>query len=75
MTAETMNFQCPLCTSAFSLEKKAVRNETFYCPVCQDGEIGSGTAELETDRIARALSGEPGNWVVMPAPMEAVSRS
>jgi hypothetical protein len=75
MTAESMNFQCPLCTSAFSLEKKAVRSETFYCPVCQEGEIEGGPAESETDRIARALLGEPGSWVVMPAPVEMVSRS
>jgi len=75
MTAESMSFRCPICTSAFSLEKKSVRSDTFYCPVCQEGEIASGTAELETDRIARALLGEPGSWVVMPAPVETVSRS
>lgn len=75
MTTENMHFRCPLCTSAFSLEKKAVRSDTFQCPVCLEGEIESGTAELETDRLARALLGEPGSWVVMPAPVETVSRS
>ena len=70
-----MNFKCPICTSAFILEKKAVRSDTFQCPVCQEGEIESGTAELETDRIARALLGEPGSWVVMPAPVETASKS
>ena len=75
MAAESMNFKCPICTSSFSLEKKAVRSDTFQCPVCQEGEIESGTAELETDRIARALLGEPGSWIVMPTPVETVSRS
>ncbi len=75
MAAESMNFRCPICTSAFILEKKAVRSDTFQCPVCQEGEIESGTAELETDRIARALLGEPGSWVVMPAPVETASKS
>ena len=75
MAAESIYFKCPVCTSVFSLEKKAVRSATFRCPVCQEGEIESGTAELETDRIARALLGEPGSWVVMPAPVETVSRS
>jgi hypothetical protein len=75
MTAEIMTFRCPVCDSAFSLEKKAVRGETFRCPVCQEGEIASGTAELETDRIARTLLGEPGSWIVLPAHLETVSRS
>jgi len=75
MAAESMNYKCPICTSAFSLEKKAVRSERFYCPVCQEGEIESGIAELETDRITRALLGEPGSWVILPAPLETVSRS
>jgi hypothetical protein len=75
MTAEMMHFRCPICTSAFSLERKAVRSDTFYCPVCQEGEITIGTAEPETDRIAKALLGEPGDWVIMPAPLETVSRS
>ena len=75
MVAESMNFKCPICTSAFRLEKKAVRSDTFYCPVCQEGEVKSGTAELETDRIARSLLDEPESWVVMPAPAETVSRS
>jgi len=75
MTAERMNFKCPVCTSISSLEKKAVRSDTFYCPVCQEGEIESGMAEMETDRIARTLPGEPETWVVMPAPVGTVSRS
>ncbi|HEY40377.1 MAG TPA: hypothetical protein G4O18_00780 [Dehalococcoidia bacterium] len=75
MTAGKMHFRCPICTSAFSLERKAVRSDTFYCPVCQEGEIASSVAELETDRIARALLGEPGDWVIMPAPAETMSRS
>jgi hypothetical protein len=75
MTAVTMSFRCPVCDSVFSLDKKAVRGGTFLCPVCQEGEINSGTAELETDRIAGALLGEPGGWVILPAPMETVFRS
>ena len=75
MTAERVNFKCPICTSAFSLEKKAVRSETFRCPVCQEGEIESRTAELDIDRIARTLFGESERWVVLPAPVETGSRS
>jgi peptide subunit release factor 1 (eRF1) len=75
MTAERMSFKCPLCTSDFILEKKAVRSETFRCPVCQEGELESRTAELDIDRIAGALLGEPGSWVILPAPVETVSRS
>jgi hypothetical protein len=75
MTADIIHFRCPICTSAFSLERKAVRSDTFYCPVCQEGEIASGAAELETDRIAKALLGEAGSWVIMTAPAETVSLS
>ena len=75
MTAKSIYFKCPVCTSIFSLEAKAVRSETFRCPVCQEGEIESGTAEPETGQIAMVLLGEPESWVVLPAPMETVSWS
>jgi hypothetical protein len=75
MTAEALIFRCPVCDSVFSLEKKAVRGERFRCPVCQEGEIDSRTAEVETDRIARTLMGEPGSWVILPAHLETVSKS
>ncbi len=75
MTAEIITFRCPVCDSTFSLEKEAVRGEKFQCPVCQEGEIESRTAEVETERIARTLLGEPGNWVILPAHLETVSKS
>jgi hypothetical protein len=75
MVVEHINFRCPVCTSAFSLEKKAVRSDTFYCPVCQEGEVERRMAEPETDPIARALLGETGSWVILPAPVEMASRS
>jgi cytochrome c-type biogenesis protein CcmH/NrfF len=75
MTAVTMSFRCPVCDSVFSLDKRAVRGETFRCPVCHEGEIDSRTAELEADRIARSLLGEPGGWVILPAHLETVSKS
>ena len=75
MTVKRMHFRCPLCTSDFTLEKKAVRSETFRCPVCQEGEIESGTAELDNDWLARTLLDGSESWVVLPAPVETGSRS
>ena len=75
MVAESVYFKCPACTSVFSLEKKAVRSDTFRCPVCQEGEIESATAEPETDQITKALPGEPASWVVMLPHVETVSKS
>jgi hypothetical protein len=57
------------------MEKKAVRTDTFRCPVCQEGEIKSETAEPVNDRIAKVLQGEPANWVVMLPRVETVTKS
>ena len=75
MVAESVYFKCPVCASVFSIEKKAVRSERFQCPVCQEGEVESTTAQPETDQITRVLTGEPATWVVMLPHVETVSRS
>jgi transcription initiation factor IIE alpha subunit len=75
MVAESVYFKCPVCASVFSLEKKAIRGETFLCPVCQEGEIESCTAQPVTDQITKVLTGEPASWVVMLPHVETVSRS
>jgi len=73
MTTESITYECPRCASVISINKKAVRAEVFLCPVCLEGEIVSRAAQTETERIASALLGEAGEWVILLSSLEKVS--
>jgi hypothetical protein len=73
MTMESITYKCPRCASVISIKKKAGMPDVFLCPVCLEGEIVSRTAQTETDRIASALPGRVGEWVILLPSLEKVS--
>ena len=73
MTTKSITYECPRCNSVISIEKRAGIADVFLCPVCLEGEIVSRTAQTESDRIASALMGGAGEWVILLPSLEKVS--
>jgi hypothetical protein len=39
MKNKYVSVRCPSCMSTIQMKAKSLRSETFYCPVCETGEI------------------------------------
>ena len=52
MAGVFVTVKCPRCMSNIELERKAIRADLFFCPVCLEGEIKFGFKRPTINRTA-----------------------